>query len=78
MESGNLIIKLENDAVVDDQNFVQSVIQMPCQLGRCILGHSKRSMNNVIRGINGFYSTNLHYGYMDSHFIQETLVNVSR
>ena len=54
MKNHILIVKLENDAGVDDQDIARSINQIPCHLGSDILGDSKRLMNNVVREINGF------------------------
>ena len=68
MKNGNFIIKLEVDAGVDDQILAKSTNQTPCHLGSYILSHSKRSMNNFFREIDGFYSNNVPYGHTDSAY----------
>ena len=49
MKNGNLIVKLEDGAGVDDQDVAKSINQVPCHLVSFLLAHSKRSMKNVIR-----------------------------
>ena len=79
IKNGNLIVKLEDDAGVDDQDIVKSIIQRPCHLGSYILAHSKRLMNNVIRETDGFYSNDIYNGDMGKlTLIKKTLANVSR
>ena len=57
-----LLVKLENDSGVDDHDIAKLNNQMPCHLCSCILGHSKRLMNNVNQEVVGFYSNNIYYG----------------
>ena len=61
MKKGNLKVKLEDDAGVDDQDLAKSNNQMFFHPGSYILDHSKRLMNNVVIKINGFYSNNIYY-----------------
>ena len=68
MKNGNFIVKLEDYAGVDDQILAKSINQMPCHLGSYILSHSKRSMNNFIWEIYGFYWNKIHYGHTDSAY----------
>ena len=68
-KNSNLIVKLENDAVVDDQDLAKSIIPMPCQPGSYILGHSRRLVNNVIRDLDVLYSNDIYYGDADSAYI---------
>ena len=44
---------------------------MPCNRGRYTLGLSKRLMNNVIREIDGFYSSNVYYRDTDSAYFHK-------
>ena len=70
-ENGNLIVKIEDDAGVDDQDLAKSNNQISCHLVIYISGYSKRLMNNVIREIDSFYSTNSFYGDTDSPYIHK-------
>ena len=71
LKNGNLIVTLEDAASVDDGDVAKSIIQMPCHLGSYILGHSKRTMKNVIRERDGFYSNNIYYGDTDTAYIDK-------
>ena len=65
LKNGNLIVKLEDDAGVDDQDSVSSINQLPCHVGSYISAHSIRLLNNNIREMDGFYSNNCFY--LDTH-----------
>ena len=73
-KNGNLKVKLEHNAGVDDQDIVKSIIQMACHLGSYKLAHSKRSLKNVIRKIDGSYSNIIYYGDTDSAYIHEKIL----
>ena len=60
-KNDDLVVILEDDAVVDDQDLARSINQMPCHLESFISGHSKRLMKTVIREKDGFYSNNNYY-----------------
>ena len=71
MKNGNLIVKLQDDLIVDDQDMAKSINQMPCHSGSYELGHSKLFMKDVNRDIDGFYNINIHYGDTDSVYIHK-------
>ena len=50
---------------------------MPSHLGRDILSHSKRLMNEVSICINGFYSKNIIHGDTDSIYIFTKMNGIS-
>ena len=54
LEKGNLLVKLEDHEGVDDYDKAKSVNTMPSHFGSCILSHSKRLKNDVIKQIGGF------------------------
>ena len=66
MKNASLINKLEDDVTVDDQDIANSINQMPCHLGSCIIAHSNRLLNQVFHGIDGFQSNNTYYVDTDS------------
>ena len=66
LKNGNLIVKLEDDEVVDDNDKAKSINTMPSHFGSYILSHSKRLMNYVIEEIDGFYNNNIYYTDTDS------------
>ena len=75
MKNGNVKVKLEDDAAVDDKDLAESNNQMPCHLAGYVLRNSKPSLNNVIRDKDGFYSNKIYYGDADSaFFLKKTLV----
>ena len=57
MKNDILLLKLEDDAGVDDQDLVKSINQLPCHLVSYMLGHSKRLMNIAFRKIDKFTVT---------------------
>ena len=71
LKNGSLIVKLEDDEGVDDYDKAKSINKMPSQFGSYILSHSKRSMNNVIKQINGFYNNIIYYTDTDSLYIHK-------
>ena len=77
LKNDNLTIKLQDGARFDDQDIAKSFNQMPCPLGSCMIGLSKRLMNVVIREKDGFNSSNVYYGDTDSAYIhKKTMVHV--
>ena len=44
---------------------------MPSRLGSCVLSHSKRLMNDVIKQIGGFYKNIVYYTDTDSLYIHK-------
>ena len=78
-KNGNIKVKLEHNAGVDDQDIVKSNIQMSFHLGSNKLAHSKRLLKNVFHKIDGSYSNIIYYGDTDSAYNHEkTLVIVTR
>ena len=71
LKNGISLVRLEYDAGVVDLDIAKKIKQVYCQLGSCILGHSKRLMNIVIREIDGFYCNNVYYGDTDSAYFHE-------
>ena len=71
LKNGNLIVKLQDDEGVDDFDKAKSINTMSSQFGSCILSHSKRLMNDVIKQINGFYSNNIYYTDTNSLYIHK-------
>ena len=71
LKYGILIVKLEDDAVVADQDIAKSINQMRFYLGSYKIAHSKRLVIKVIREINGFYTNNLYNGDTDSAYIHK-------
>ena len=62
LKNGYSLVILEDDSGVDDHDIVKLVNQMPCYLGSCTLGHSKRLKKNFIQEIFGLCSNNNYYG----------------
>ena len=71
LKNSNLIVKLEDDEIVDDYDKAKSINTLPSQFGSNILSHSKRLMNDVFREIDGIYSNNIYYGDTDSGYIHK-------
>ena len=69
LKNGLLIVKLENNEVVDDYDKAKSVNTMPSHFGSIILPHSKRLMNDVIKQIDGFYNNGIYYTDTDALYI---------
>ena len=69
LKNGNLTVKLEDDEGVDDCDNAKSVNTMPSHLGSCILSHSKRLMNDVIKQIGGFSNNSIYYTETASLYI---------
>ena len=71
LESGDLLVKVDDDKGVDDYDRAKSVNTMPSHFGSCILSHSKRLMNDVIEQIGGFYIDSIYYTDTGSLYIQK-------
>ena len=55
----NYIVKMIDDAGLEDE--VKKLNTMPLHLGAFVLSNSKRSMNNFIHAIDGFYTNDVYY-----------------
>ena len=71
LKNGNLIIKLEDVECVDKYDKATSVNTTLSHFGSCILSHSKRIMNEVIRQIGGFYNNSFYYSDTDYLYIHK-------
>ena len=57
-----------DDAGLEDH--VKKLNTMPLHLGAFVLSNSKRTLNNFIHAINGFYTNDVYYTDTDSLYIQ--------
>ena len=71
LKNGTFIVKLEVDEGVDVYDKAKSAKTMPSHFGSSILLHSKRSMNDVISQIVGFYENSLYYADTDSLYLHK-------
>ena len=71
LKNGNLIIKLQNDEGADDFDKPRSINTMPSLFGSCILSHSKKVMNEVIKQMGGFCKNSIYYGDTDNMYIHK-------
>ena len=69
LPNGYYIVKLKKDDGLDGDRDVKKTL--PSHLGAFILSISKRTMNNFIRDINGFYNNSIYYGDTDSLYIEK-------
>ena len=60
---------MKKDDGLDDDCYIKNTL--PAVLGVFILSNSKRTMNNFIREINGFYINSIYYGDRDSLYIEK-------
>ena len=60
----------KDDGLDDDCDFKNT---LPAHLGAFILSNSKRSLNNFIREMNGFYNNVIYYTDCDSLFIEKKI-----
>ena len=67
LPNGNYIVKMKRDDGLDDD--CDSKNTLPAVLGALILANSRRNMNELIREIIGFYSSNIYYTDTDSLYI---------
>ena len=65
---GNYILKLKDDEGMQVED--KKVNTMPLHLGAFVLSNSKRSMNNFIHAIDGFYTNDVFYTDTDSLYIK--------
>ena len=71
LKNGDFIVKLEDNEGVDDFDKPKSVNTVPFHFGSCILSHSKRLMNDVIKQIGGFYNDSIYYTNTNSLYIHK-------
>ena len=71
LKSLELIVKLEDDEVVDDYDKTKSINTMPSHFGSFVVSHSKTLMNEGINQIGGFYIYSIYHGDTDSVYIQK-------
>ena len=71
LKNGNLIVKLQDDENVDDYDRAKSINTMPSHFGNCLLSHSNRLMNDVIKELGGFYINIIYYTDTDSLYIHK-------
>ena len=64
----NCIVKMIDDAGLEDE--VKKFNTMPLHLGAFVLGNSKRTMNNFIYAIIGFFTNDVYYTDTDSLYIE--------
>ena len=64
----NYIVKMIDDAGLEDE--IKKINTMPLHLGAFVLSNSKRTMNNFIHAINGFYTNDVYYTDTDSLYIE--------
>ena len=57
MSRGNFIVKMGDGKGLEDE--VKKLTTKPLHLGSFVLSNSQRFMNNLIYGINGFYTKDL-------------------
>ena len=65
---GNYIVKMKDDGGLEDE--VEKANTLPLHLAVFILSNSKRTMNNFIHAIGGFYTNNVYYTDCDSLYIE--------
>ena len=65
---GNFAVKTIDDAGFEDK--VRKLNTMPLHVGAFVLSNSKRTMNNFIHAIDGFYTNDLYHEYTVSMFIE--------
>ena len=70
-KSGILLVKMADDATVDDRDVAKSIKQLPFHLGSYNLGHSKRLTNYVIQEADCFFSDKIYYGDTDSAYVHK-------
>ena len=64
----NYIVKMIDDAGLEDE--IKKINTMPLHIGAFVLSNSKRTMNNFIHAINGFYTNDVYYTDTDSLYIE--------
>ena len=74
LPNANYIVKLKKYDGLDGDNDVKNTL--PSLLGAFILSNSKRSMNNFVREINGFYNISIYYRDTDTLYIEKTYWDV--
>ena len=62
------IVKMIDDAGLEDE--FKKLNTMPLHLDTFVLSNSKRTMNNFINAINGFYTNDVYYTDTDSLYIE--------
>ena len=69
LPNGIYIVKMKRDDGLDDDCDIKNTL--PAVLGAFILANSRRTMNEFIREINGFYSNNIYYTDPDSLYLEK-------
>ena len=64
----NYIVKMIDDAGLIDE--VKKLNTMPLHLGAFVLSNSKRSMDNFVHAIDGFFTNDVYYTNTDSLYIE--------
>ena len=67
----NYIVKIIDDAGLQDE--VKKLNTMPLHLGAFVLSNSKRSWNNFVHAIDGFYTNDVFYTDTDSLYTENKL-----
>ena len=65
---GNYIVKMKDDESLQEKN--TKVNTMPLHLGAFVLSNRKRTVNNFIHAIGGFYTNYVYYTDTDSLYIE--------
>ena len=71
ISGNNYIVKMIDDAGLEDE--VKKLNTMPLHLGAFVLSNSKRTMNNFIHAMDGFYTNDVYYTDTDSLYIENKL-----
>ena len=71
LKNGNIKVKLEDYEGTDYYDKAKSINTRASHFGSCILSHSKRLMNGVIKQIGGFHNNSIYYTDTDSLYIHK-------
>ena len=71
IKNGNIIVKIQDHDGVDDNGYGKKIISPPCLLCSFLLSHSKRLLNDVILGKDGFKNNKIYYSCTDSIYIHK-------